>query len=444
MVVLRRSRRARGALLVALALVSAACNEKKTAPAGAGASSTSSASAAGSAGPRSAGVPALPGCHAASANVTKLSPASLSLAVAKGKALLLSTSYDGPPGGSTTSVGRAHAERVVVGTTGVPEGAPEPVNDALPAGDGVSTFAAATALGGALTTVAYGLKRPAPDDCSDAALVAANPGGPRRELLAHVCRPASTFRAAARGGAGVAFADGAPDGRTEAWSLDGTSARPVPLERLDAAPKDAGRPAEEGATSRVSLDAPSVAVGNASIAAAYVVVRGTTRELHVARAASRAGAEPTTAKVEVLDKQNVASVTSAFEDDTLHVVWSVFVPEKNRFVLRWSKWPAAGAPTAPQAIGTGVLSALTPSLAIDHGRFLLAWAEGDEKASTVVKVGASKNGLAFVSGLANVVSSPGVNGRDPVVALEADTMFVAWKELGPQAEVRVSPVKCRE
>ena len=91
-----------------------------------------------------------------------------------------------------------------------------------------------------------------------------------------------------------------------------------------------------------------------------------------------------------------------------------------------------------------MLSAITPSLAIDHGRFLLAWAEGDPKSTTIVKVGASKNGLAFISALATVVSTQGTNARDPVVALDADALFVAWKELGVTAAVHASSLRCRE
>ncbi len=87
---------------------------------------------------------------------------------------------------------------------------------------------------------------------------------------------------------------------------------------------------------------------------------------------------------------------------------------------------------------------MTPSLAIDRGRFVLAWANGDEKATTV-KVGASTNGVAAIAGLASVVSTPTVLARDPVVALDGDTMFVAWKELGAgEPEVHAASISCRE
>jgi hypothetical protein len=455
---------ARWALRSVLAVVVVAgvgCDETKSGGPSADGGARANASASANANAKQA-VSAVPGCHPADVGgrLTKLSPAALSLAVMKGKALLVSTSYDGPSGASTTSLGRARAERVVLGFAGAPDFAPEPITDALPAADGVSTFGAAVALGSELTTIAYGSRRPTVSECADGALVAksAVPGSARRELLAHFCRPMSTFRAAARGGVGIAFSDAPAAGAAgglEAWVFDATSARPAAVETLTGAAKtgaapapmkvDGGRPdggKSEAPAGPPTVDVPSVAVGSATVAAAYVVVRGASRELHVARLAARAGGGP--AKVEVLDKENVGSVTTAFEDDTLHVVWSSFVPDKNRYVLRWSKWAATGAPPATQVLGTGVLSATHPSLAIDHGRFLLAWAEGDDKAATLVKVGASKNGLAFIAGLANAVSTAGVAAREPVVALEADTAFVAWKELGVEPQVRASTIKCQE
>jgi hypothetical protein len=185
----------------------------------------------------------------------------------------------------------------------------------------------------------------------------------------------------------------------------------------------------------------ATAAGATSVAVAYVVARGGTRELHVVQLGANG---KTTTKVEVLDKQNVGTATIAYEGDVLHVVWSSFVPERKRFVLRWSKWLAGAAPSPAQSIGTGVLSAVTPSLAIDRGRFMLAWANGDESATTV-KVGASTKGVIAISGLAGVVSTPAAVAREPVVALDGETMFIAWEELGGAApQVHATSISCPE
>ena len=365
-----------------------------------------------------------PGCHPTleGGTLAKVAPGALSLAVVRDRALLVSTA-DG------------HADRIVLDRMGTPAGPLERVSDALPAGPGVATFAAAVAWDGRLTTVTYAARRPTPSDCADGLLVAKSiePGASRRELT-HDCRASSLFVAAARASVGIAFFDRA-DGATRADGdpkaapaiadvvvLSGAASLPLRVETI------AG-----GAT----IANAATAAGATSVAAAYVVAHDGTRELHVVQLGKDG---KTNAKVEVFEKENVGTVTLAYEGDVLHVVWSSFVHERNRFVLRWSKWLAGAAPAAAQSLGTGVLSAATPSLAIDHGRFLLAWTNGDENATTV-KVGASANGIAAIAGLANVVSTPTVVARDPVVALDGDAMFIAWKEL---AEVHAASISCRE
>lgn len=368
-----------------------------------------------------------PGCYPTMAGGTlaKVAPGALSLAVVKDRALLVG-SLDG-----------TRADRVVLDRMGAPAGAVDAVADALPAGAGITMLAAAVAADARLTTLTYAARRPSPADCADGLLVSkiADADAPRRELLTHSCRAASRMVAAARGPLGIVFLDGAT-------SADGDPAAvPAIADVVVIAGLSSSQARVETIGSGGAIVQAATAAGATSVAAAYVVTRGTTRELHVVQLGKDG---KTTAKVETLDKANVGSASIAYEGDVLHVVWSSFLPEKNRSVLRWSKWLAGAAPTTTQTLGTGVLSAVTPSLAIDRGRFMLAWANGDEKATTV-KVGASTNGIVALSGLATVVSTPGVLARDPVVALDGDTMFVAWKELGAGApEVHAASISCRE
>jgi hypothetical protein len=437
------------ALAMLVASRSGSCNDKN----GAGGSASGSASAEASDAAAHT-VRVRPGCHPTMVGGTlaKVRPGALSLAVVKDRALLVGTVQLEPHGWRG-----AQAERIVLDRMGAPVGSVETVADALPVVPGVTTFAAALAEDGRLTTLTYAARRPTATECTDGLLVskvsevgelhvaadaAANAtdhsvdaGAPRRELLTHACRSSSMLVAAARGPLGIAFLDGATtadgDPKTapaiaDAVVIAGLSSFQVRLETISG-----------GAT----IANAATAAGATSVAAAYVVAHDTTRELHVVQLGSNG---KLATKVEVFDKQNVGTVTVAYEGDTLHVMWSSFVPEKKRFVLRWSKWLAGAAPTATQSIGTGVLSAVTPSLAIDRGRFLLAWANEDEKASTV-KVGASVNGIVAIAGLASVVSTPSSVAREPVVALDGDTMFVAWKELaGAEPEVHAASISCRE
>jgi hypothetical protein len=429
--------------LVALVASRADCNDKgaggrTSAGAGSGASAGASAEAADAA---ARAVRAQPGCHPTMAGGTlaKVAPGALSLAVVKDRALLVGTVPLEPHGWRG-----AQAQRVVLDRMGAPIGAVETVADALPLVPGVTTFAAALAEDGRLTTLTYAARRPSATECTDGLLVSkvteggggdgGDPAAARRELVTHSCRSTSMLVAAARGALGIAFLDGAT-------TADGdVRTAPAIADAVVIAGLGSSQTRLETITDATIVNA-ATAAGATSVAAAYVVLRGTIRELHVVQL--RKDGKPAT-KVEVFDKQNVGTVTMAYEGDTLHVVWSSFVPERNRFVLRWSKWLAGAAPAATQSIGTGVLSAVTPSLAVDRGRFILAWANGDEKDSTV-KVGASTNGVVAVSGLASVVSTPGAPAREPVVALEGDTMFVAWKELGgAEPEVHATSISCRE
>ena len=375
----------------------------------------------------------LPGCHPVIGGGTALAgltPGPLSVVAANGKALVVSSS--------------TRAAGVVLGPTGAAE-SPAFVIAAAPADAGAEappTLASALALGSELSTLTYAVRRATAADCADAVLATTStaPGAARRELLPHACRQASSLRAATHGKLAIALATSpavAPS--VEAWLLDGTEAKPALLETFG--PVTGKEAKDAGPTGPATVESPAVAAGSSSVAAAYVVHRGSASELHVARLGGPGGPP---ARVEVLDKEHIGTVALAFEDDTLHVVWSSFVPEKRRFVLRWSKWPAGGAPTAAQSIGTGVLSATKPSLAIDHGRFLLAWTEGEDRSSTV-KVGASRRGIAPISGLATVVSSAGVIAEAPAVAIDNDALFVAWLERGAaEPSARAAALKCRE
>ena len=404
------------------------CNDKKAA------SGPADASEAGAA--VHGLVVALPGCHAVVAGGSVLegiTPGLLSIAALHGRALVASS-----------PVSRMRAGSIALGPTGAPEGTAIVLGDSLDddADAGAETtrsFPAAVTFGNELATMAYASRRASPTKCGDGELVvqSGGDGGTRRALLSHVCRPASGFRAATRGKLGIAIATSGNGPSVEAWLLDGTDVKPVLIDSFGGpGVKDAG----VGALAPLSGTA--LAVGSASVAAAYVLGHRTLgRELRVARLGAHG--EPA-ARVEILEKDRVESVALAFEDETLHVVWSVLVPEKKRHVLRWSKWPAGGVPTPAQSLGTGVLSATKPALAIDHGRFVLAWTEGDDDRTTV-KVGASRLGLAPIAGLAAVVSSAGAAANHPAVALDGDALFVAWSERrGAEESTRASALTCVE
>jgi hypothetical protein len=349
--------------------------------------------------------------------IPKFGACTLSLAAANGKALLVDTAHD------ASSSAPSRADRVVLGPTGAPEGEAQAVGDAAS-----STFATALVASGELSTLAFtaSTKPTTPGQCAEGLVVLEGvaSGGVRRELT-HACRTITMLRGAGSHELGLAFLDGPAE--ADAWVIDGSATHQVHLESL------------EGTSP--SIDGGAVAAGATSLAAAWVVKNGVTRELHAARV-DRKG--ELLGKVMVIDKRDVGSVSIAFEAETLYVVWSSFAADKNRYLLKWNKWPAGGTPTAPQSLGTGVLSAYAPAIAYEDGRFVLAWTEGADEKSAVVKVGSSKVSMASIPGLAVAASTPGAAASAPVVAVDHDAMFLAWHERGATSAVRASTIKCVE
>ena len=98
--------------------------------------------------------------------LAKVAPGALSLAVVKDHALLVSTVQLEPHGWRG-----AQAQRIVLDRMGAPVGSVETVADALPVVAGVTTFAAALAEDGRLTTLTYAARRPSATECMDGLLV---------------------------------------------------------------------------------------------------------------------------------------------------------------------------------------------------------------------------------------------------------------------------------
>jgi len=400
-------------------------------------------------------VQATPGCRLATpggnALAGKLEPGSVTIAVVKGKALVVNTVYKDPrrldASDAADALESAKAERVVLASSGVPEGPFEPVVEPHTQDEGpccAETWAVATAFHDELTTLSYGTSRSAPDACRGGTLMLKGAGAPVW-MLEKSCRHASVLAGAARGDLAVALLDGPTTlpHAVKTWPAvadavvqtggTGGKAKTLRLEQLGGGEGFLGR-----------IEAPAAAVGKSMAAVAYRVVDATknTRELHVARFDAKG---EKIGSVLVLEKGNVGAPTLAFEGDALHVVWASRGSDREPYALRWSKIVGTAAPAPPQRLGTGITSAFAPSLAIeDGGRILIAWMEGDDKTGTI-KVGASTRGIASAIALAYPVSNPGTNARDPEVGLDGSAMFLVWQELGPKTqELRAAALKCRE
>jgi len=394
----------------------------------------------------------------------KLEPGQVTVAVAGGRALVINTLFQRARARATAAgtpdapLESAKSERVVLASSGLPDGPFEPIIAPHGPGEGsccALTWAAATRWKAGLASVSYGTSREGSSVCRGGTLLLEAPDAPIH-LGEPGCRFASSFAAAGLGDLAVAFLDGptevpreAARGPAVADAILHVAGKPPITIRLEPPPSaadagagDAGSRAgaarDAGAPSAsATVDAPAAAVGSGLVAVAFrVSTAEDARALHVARIQPNGilvGA------VEILDRGAVGAPTLAFDGaDTLHVVWAVRPRGGDRYVLRWARLPA-GAPAsagtrgvlslagAAPTSGSASASAFAPALAIRGGRTLLAWMEGGDR-DGVVKAGASREGLQAAADAAVVLSSPGANARDPEVGLDDDTLFAVWSE----------------
>jgi hypothetical protein len=390
-------------------------------------------------------VSARPGCHAVVQGGARVDgmqePSAVSVAVVKGKALVVNTIFKEAPAGAADAVETASASRVQLSaTTGALESKPDLVTEPHPKDEPAGTaltWAVATPFGDELSTLSLGTTRSGAQGCGGGTVMVKGAGAAKALAAGH-CHFSTALAGAARGDVAIAVTDGIVDPAkgnvpaVDAIVFSAGKSKPVRIESF-AVPGTA-------AAERPKVDAPTAAASAAMTAAAYRVTRGGAQELHVVKLApdgTKVG------KVEIIDRGVIGTPALAFEGDTLHIVWATRATDKDPYALHWTKWPASGAPQPHQKLGTGVLSAYSPALAIEHGRFLLAWTEGEK--TGVVKVGASTSGLTGALALAGVVSSEGVDAKSPRVALDQGAMFIVWQEIaGGASTLRASPVRCQE
>ena len=360
-------------------------------------------------------------------------PGTVTVAIAKGHALLVNTRFTEPRG---NVVETASAWRVELSaTTGAIERTPDLVTGLHTKDEPACcalTWAVATSFGGEAGTLSLGATRAGAKTCAGGT-IAVQGRGATRGLATGQCHFSTAFAGAAHGETAIAVLDGIVDpakGSVPAVDAVVHAAGKSTAVRLESFPMPG-----TATTERPKVDALAGAASAGAAAAAYRVTRGAVQEIHVVRL----GLDGKPAgKVEVIDRGVVGAPALAFDGDTLHVVWAARGDDREPYVLRWTTWAAGAAPLPNQKLGTGVRSAYAPALAIDGGRFLLAWAEGDM--TGVVKAGASDRGLAGALALAAAVSTPGSDAKSPAVAVDHEGMLVVWQS--GSGELRASPLTC--
>ncbi len=441
------------AALAALSLAACdSCDKPKPSGDAAGASSSPSSFLGADAAPSATSghlVQAAPGCRArtpgGSVLAGKLEPGNVTIAVHKGRALVVNTVFKDPRKLDATdregTLESAKSERVVLASNGLPDGPFEPIIEPHAPDEGPAaplTWAVATAFHDELATMSYGTTRSGAS-CAGGTLMLKGAASPIYMLPDKHCRFSSALAGAGRGDIAVALLDGPTQmpiivktwpAVAEAIVYFGGKALSTRLEDVS----------QEGTLARIEV--PAAAVGKSLAAVAYRIVKPGSREIHVTMLDIKGNK---VGKTEVLDKGDVGAPALAFDDDTLHVVWATRAADKDPYALRWAKMSSTGALAPSQRLGTGIVSAFAPALGFDErGRVLIAWMEGDDKRG-VVKVGASKRGIASAVALGYVVSNEGTNARDPEVGLDKDAMFLVWQEYGKTTqELRAAALDCME
>jgi hypothetical protein len=123
----------------------------------------------------------------------------------------------------------------------------------------------------------------------------------------------------------------------------------------------------------------------------------------------------------------------AFDGDELHAVWARRAPGKPYALehARWSK--GLDADPVVEVIVEHTESAIAPTIAHAAGRWVIAWTEGDLARKGRILLGRSEASLGEAAAHPEVLSEPGVNARDPKVALATASQgggWVVWSEFG--------------
>ncbi len=171
--------------------------------------------------------------------------------------------------------------------------------------------------------------------------------------------------------------------------------------------------------------APAVALGSGRIAIAWRY--GQSIELALTSDEGRRLGSP-----RVLGVGDVGAPSVTWRGDSVVAVWAVRESARQPYRLAAIEWTpdatGSNAPPASTLLATGAASAFAPSVSCGTDGFtLLAWMEGSAREGTV-RLASGSGPIATLVQTATPVSLPGVNARDPEVALTDQAAWIAWSQ----------------
>ena len=143
----------------------------------------------------------------------------------------------------------------------------------------------------------------------------------------------------------------------------------------------------------------------------------------------------------------VGAPAAAFIGDELVIVWSARIERGGPYQLHYVRWdPSSGVAPAPRVVHASTDDQLAPTLVVSTDRIALTWMEGDVGRRGVVRFATVPRETA-IEHLADaiVTLSPGsiVNARDPEMAIDGSTIWIAWQEFPAPRTARVRAIAMR-
>jgi len=86
---------------------------------------------------------------------------------------------------------------------------------------------------------------------------------------------------------------------------------------------------------------------------------------------------------------------------------------------------------------------MAPSFSVRGPLWIITWMEGDLRTKGRVHLGSSRTGLSDAVAHASELSQPGVNARDPKLAMGREgAPWIVWGEFGKELGVRFAALAC--
>jgi hypothetical protein len=147
-----------------------------------------------------------------------------------------------------------------------------------------------------------------------------------------------------------------------------------------------------------------------------------------------------------LDRGRLGAPTLVARGRAFDAAWSRFNDSTGRYELIGATLTDRRATVAPTVlVAPARANAFAPALSAQGPRVVLAWTEGDLRASALVKAGSSTQTLALAASTAAVIGSARGNRRDPELSSTAAGTWMLVQQFHRRARngvARLATLRC--